>query len=125
MFLQYGAHVEKHGVGKINWKNAGLKLSHWVNTQRQFQREGRLDPERKRRLDERGFDWDPKLDAWEVMFGELKGYKERFGDCNVPQVWKENPPLGRWVHNQRMAEKKGKLLPERKARLDALGFEWS
>ena len=36
------------------------KLSHWVNTQRQFQREGRLDPERKRRLDESGFDSDPK-----------------------------------------------------------------
>ena len=99
-------------------------MSHWVNTQRQFQREGRLAPERKRRLDERGFDWDPKLGAWEVMFGELKRYKERFGDCNVPQAWKENPPLGLWVHRQRVAEKKGELLPERKARLDALGFEW-
>ena len=42
MFLRYGEYVEKHGVGKINWKEAGLKLSHWVNTQRQFQREGRL-----------------------------------------------------------------------------------
>ena len=60
MFLQYSAYVEKHGVGKINWKDAGRKLSDWVNTQRQFQREGRLDPERKRRLDALGFEWSRK-----------------------------------------------------------------
>ena len=30
---------------------------------RQSQREGRLDPERKRRLDESGFDSDPKAKA--------------------------------------------------------------
>jgi hypothetical protein len=124
MFLRYIAYVEKHGLGQINWKDAGGKLSHWVNTQRQFQREGRLDPERKRRLDERGFDWDPKLDAWEVMFGELKRYQKRFGDCNVLQAWKENPKLGRWVSIQRRYEKLGKLSPARKARLDALGFSW-
>lgn len=59
------------------------------------------------------------------MFNELKRYKERLGHCNVPQVWNENPPLGRWVHRQRVAENKGELLPERKARLDAVGFEWS
>lgn len=60
MFLQYSAYVEKHGVGQINWKDAGPKLSHWVNTQRRFQREGRLSPERKRRLDALGFEWSPR-----------------------------------------------------------------
>ena len=124
MFLRYGEYVEKHGMGNINWKDAGHKLSHWVNTQRQFQREGRLSPERKRRLDERGFVWDPKSDAWEVMFAELERYKERFGDCNVPQVWKENPKLGSWVRVQRQFGKLGKLPLARKARLDALGFSW-
>ena len=42
-------YVEKHGVGQIKRKDAGPKLSRWVTTQRQFQRRGRLDPERKRR----------------------------------------------------------------------------
>jgi hypothetical protein len=89
MFLRYGDYVEKHGMGDIDWKDAGGKLSHWVNTQRQSQREGRLGPERKRRLDERGFSWDSKPGAWEAMFAGLKRYHERFGHCNVLQAWKE------------------------------------
>jgi hypothetical protein len=59
------------------------------------------------------------------MFAELKRYRERSGHCNVVQAWKENPTLGRWVSRQRVAENKGELLSERKARLDELGFEWS
>jgi hypothetical protein len=95
-----------------------------VSTQRQWRRRGWLGPERTRRLNQIGFPWSPKDEDWETMFTQLKRYRKRFGDCNVPQAWKENPSLGAWVHRQRVAEEKGKLLSERKALLDALEFEW-
>ena len=101
------------------------KLGAWVGLQRRLEKKGTLSPNRKARLEDLGFIWEARNSVWETMFNQLRRYKEWFGDCNVPQAWKENPPLGMWVHRQRVAEKKGELLPERKARLDALGFEWN
>jgi uncharacterized protein (DUF2384 family) len=62
--------------------------------------------------------------TWDERFGELKRYKERVGDCNVPGEWQENPQLASWVCVQRSRKDKGKLSPERSARLDTLGFVW-
>ena len=39
--------------------------------------------------------------AWDIMFKRLAEYKEEHGDCMVPQKYKEDPQLGRWVMNQR------------------------
>ena len=61
---------------------------------------------------------------------ELKRYKERKGDTNVPQKWKENPSLGRWVDNQKTNHKNlydGKpthLTIERIQLLVSLGFNF-
>ncbi len=61
--------------------------------------------------------------TWDERYGELKQYKERFGNCNVPQRWAENPQLANWVSLQR--SKQRRLPTERKAQLDALGFDWN
>jgi len=63
--------------------------------------------------------------TWDERYGQLKSYKDRFGDCNVPQAWKENPQLGSWVAVQRRFQSKGLLAANRKARLDELGFVWN
>jgi len=65
-------------------------------------------------------------DKWDERFGELKEYRERFGDCNVPKDWKENKSLGVWVDTQRQRGRgKGLKLTERQIRsLDELGFIW-
>jgi hypothetical protein len=55
----------------------------------------------------------------------LKCYKERHGHCNVPVKWSESPKLGTWVLIQRVQKRKGAISAERKARLDALGFDWN
>jgi len=62
--------------------------------------------------------------TWDERYGELKRYKEQFGDCNVPQDWEENPLLGNWVDAQRRFQSKGLLSAKRKTRLDELGFDW-
>jgi len=38
---------------------------------------------------------------WDQRFNELKEYKKRFRDTNVPSGWEENPQLATWVNEQR------------------------
>ena len=84
----------------------------------------RLSDERKARLDALGFDWTPHETDWEAGFGMLKSYYQREGHCDVPQQYtrKTGTPLGNWVSVQRL--KKDKLSPERRHRLEELGFIW-
>jgi hypothetical protein len=44
--------------------------------------------------------------VWEQHLTSLRAYKCRHGDCNVPRRWAKDPPLGRWVGNQRKCKKK-------------------
>jgi len=60
--------------------------------------------------------------SWDTNFGKLASFKERFGHCNVPKDWPENPKLGRWVRSQRRQKKSGNLTPERDRLLDEIGF---
>ena len=57
-------------------------------------------------------------------------YKEKHGDCNVPQKYGDNPSLGRWVDNQKTQHQKlyeGKtthLTIERIQLLAGIGFDF-
>lgn len=62
--------------------------------------------------------------TWDLRYGELIAYRDKMGDCNVPQGCPENPALGSWVSNQRTSLKKNRLSPEQVARLEAVGFAW-
>ncbi len=45
-----------------------------------------------------GFVWNLLDHQWEDMFAKLEEYWEEYGDCLIPQDYKEDPPLGRWVN---------------------------
>ncbi len=62
--------------------------------------------------------------TWDQRYGQLRAYKERFGDCYVPQLWPDNKQLGAWVGTQRGERGRDRLSPERINRLDGLGFIW-
>jgi hypothetical protein len=97
------------------------KLSIWVSTQRTDA--NKMPPDRKRRLDELGFVWDPFGLYWEDAFAALVKFKERKGHCRVPVSHIEGGyRLGTWVSNQRTDA--NKMPPDRKRRLDELGFVW-
>jgi predicted helicase len=100
-------------------------LGRWCFTQRVNYRKGELSSTRAARLEEVGFVWR-QLDSrpWEEMFDALADYKARFGHCNVPQLWAENPRLGRWCNTQRQVYKANKMSVDRVSRLEALGFDW-
>jgi hypothetical protein len=98
-----------------------LKLGSWVSVQRT--NKDTLTSERRQRLDEIGFVWDPFVQQWDDNFAALKRFKEREGHCLVQSTYKKDGFwLGGWVRRQR--GDKGTLTSERRQRLDGIGFIW-
>src|SRR5262249_8834300 len=64
------------------------KLTKWVQHQRTFARKGILSTARKQRLDDIGFEWDPRETDWAEGFRYLTIYKKREGHCRVPATHK-------------------------------------
>ena len=79
----------------------------------------------------------PTRVAWEERLGMLKEYKRIHGDLLIPIRFKENPSLGKFVHNTREQyklfhkrtpdgyKKKCSLTEGRIQQLDEIGFVWS
>lgn len=65
---------------------------------------------------------DKLIDNWEAMYAELIKYKNKFGNCNVPQ---SNIVLGKWISNQRHLFNNGKMALERIQKLKNIGFDFS
>lgn len=100
---------------------SGYRLGQWVSVQRRSN--DIMPPERRERLKALGFVWDPLIDQWEKGFHCLEIFHQREGNCRVPQSHREQELwLGQWVSTQR--KDKETLSPERRERLDALGFVW-
>ena len=99
-------------------------LSNWIYTQRQSYQKGLLSAERTRRLDELGFVWEVHGATWEENFQALVDFKKAQGHCIVPQNSETEPVLASWVSVQRGTSRKGLMPPDRKRRLDELGFVW-
>jgi hypothetical protein len=113
--------AEGHCRAPQGFKLDGFKLGTWVGKQRTTK--DRLSSERRRRLDDIGFVWDTITEAWEEGFSKLFQFKDREGHCRVPTYFKLNGfTLGRWVVRQRTV--KDSISPERKQKLDDIGFIW-
>jgi len=98
-----------------------LELGNWVSNHRA--KRLKVSKERASKLDSIGFTWGAMLDVrWEIMFEELRKFKESEGHCKVPQRYSNNPELGRWVGTQR--GQRLKISKERAAKLDSIGFTW-
>lgn len=93
-----------------------------------------LTTDQVKRLSDWGFTWESKIkipanatkkQSWEFRYGQLVTYKEKNGNCLVPQHY---PELGQWVHSQRtnyrkyLRNEKSSMTKERFDKLKALGF---
>eukprot|EP00592_Proboscia_alata_P023929 CAMPEP_0194446020 /NCGR_PEP_ID=MMETSP0176-20130528/128189_1 /TAXON_ID=216777 /ORGANISM="Proboscia alata, Strain PI-D3" /LENGTH=935 /DNA_ID=CAMNT_0039272661 /DNA_START=817 /DNA_END=3621 /DNA_ORIENTATION=- len=118
---------------------ANPQLGAWVATQRKQYRllrqkkPSHLSPKRVQDLESVGFIWiirDHPDEAWSRRFAELLSYRERVGDCLVPQKYAENPQLGAWVCTQRhqhrllMEGRPSSLTDEQIGKLEGVGFSW-
>ena len=107
-------------IPKRGRKNRSLYF--WMTTQRVCK--DKLTAEQRRRLDAIGFDWNPAAGNFERRFAELRAFKRRFGHCRVPRNWPENVKLSLWVFTQRRWRRRNILTPERRRRLNQIGFAW-
>ena len=129
MFQKLVAFKKRHGHCDVRWDDGqGGKLRTWVLNRRNESRAGQLRADRRERLQKIGFLWNsrnPQLDNWDRHYTKLVAYQKRFGDCDVPVRWPEDSNFAHWVSNQRCFRRQGILSPERRARLEALGFRWN
>mmetsp|Transcript_22894 Transcript_22894/g.33629 ORF Transcript_22894/g.33629 Transcript_22894/m.33629 type:complete len:151 (-) Transcript_22894:152-604(-) len=66
------------------------------------------------------------------MLEHLRKYKEEHGDCLVPGRCALNPPLGKWLNNQRTSytrmlngmKQPNSMMEERISLLNQMGFAW-
>lgn len=134
LLVQYG---ERHGHVLVPRLCEVPGLGDWVTDQRRQYKSwkqgmpSQLTPERREKLEKIGFAWQVRnRPEWETRFQELTEYKEKFGDCKVPQHYRENKALGKWVAKQReqfKLLKKGEhsfLTPYRLEKLNQIGFVW-
>lgn len=98
------------------------RLGAW--SERQRKRCGHLQITQKRLLDDLGFDWDPRDSQWQKRYGELQAFKERYGHCNAPDEWPENPSLAGWVNSRRLFFRHGWLAAKQVKLLEQMGFQW-
>jgi superfamily II DNA or RNA helicase len=124
-FTQLQAFKIIHGHCNVpyDWPD-NPQLGIWVSEQRKNKKQGKLNEERIKCLDEVGFIWDHLVALWEQRFTELKEFKATHGHCNVPYDWPDNPELRTWVGEQRKKKKRNQLREERIYRLEQLGFVW-
>ena len=116
----------------------GLRVGAWLRRMRKI-RSGRqngaapLTEAQIERLNAIHMDWlDTYTRQWEYGYKQALAYHREFGTLEVPAgyVNANGFPLGRWLKNHvEVNSQTGrtaiKVTPERRAKLDALGFKWT
>ena len=103
-------------------------IRHWVSSQRRNRNKGKLCICRCDRLDAIGFEWSEDRNRvleehWEAMYEKLKAYKQEHGTCQISQNLSDDTELLSWAHQQnRVTRVREGIRPDRKAKLDLLGF---
>lgn len=63
---------------------------------------------------------------WEARFAQLVAFQARTGHCRVTRSQCDGDPgFFNWVITQRQEQRRGRIAPDREARLTSLGFKWS
>lgn len=126
MVVALTAFRKKHGHCCIPWQPAKYQaIAMWLINVRRRKKKGLLDRERIQQLDRLGVNWEPRKQKWEEMFAELVVYRAKYGDCNIPGGWSENPRLASWVMTQRTSRRQNTLTQDHRERLNKIGFVWT
>lgn len=104
----------------------GVKLGAWYRTMRNKYREGMLDDEEKKNLEDIGMEWESvKNRTWMMYYGLAKEYYDQNGDLAVNLKYsKDGQNLETWLSSNRKSYNSGKLSGERISKLEKLGVLW-
>lgn len=130
MYLELQEFKEKYGHINVSKRNSP-QLGNWIYEQRRQNRAQRIDPIKKKKLDELGFDWGNEKfreegdydEVWWKNYEKLLKYLEENGDTAVPARYKDKA-LGTWVVGQRAKKRKDELSQDRIDLLDEIDFIW-
>jgi hypothetical protein len=125
---------QEYGDCLVPQKYEDSSLGRWVSRQRTNYKHDTIREDRKRRLDELGFDWgtgryQQKLSRdtskrdfqWKNMYQKLVDFNQQNGHAMVPTHQKG---LGHWVSKQRVLYRNGRMTDDRKELLDEIGVVW-
>ena len=128
-FEQLRAYHAKHGHTRVSLSE-DLQLTRWVQNQRAKHEFGRLSEDQIEMLAAIDFDfekpaWSRRAEKvpWERNHERLEAYHAEHGHVRVSE--REDKKLAGWVHRQRERHRHGKLRPERREKLESLGFDFS
>lgn len=137
------AYVQEHSNGHVPFSyeyplcdGTTVKLGIWLSIQKQLMSRGGLRPDRENEIqklvDAGLMQWEPPSRGlndgkkWLHMLDILLRYGEEQGDFQVPSNYDYHIgdgtviKLGAWLSQQRHLKKKGRLLPERETKLQAI-----
>jgi hypothetical protein len=122
MYEKLKAYNEKHGHCRVpiqaNAKDSDTSvLGPWVSQQRQIS--DRILQSRKDLLDELDFLW--LADNWDTMYEQLVKFRQEYCHTEVPG---NNTSLAEWCRKQRAKMRHNKLPPERRDRMEEIGFNF-
>jgi hypothetical protein len=135
-FEKLKAYKEEHGDCRVPRSYFDNELVSFVKQQRtQYKRledgdSSSLTEERRRKLEELGFEWQVRSNAWDENYEKLRDYHRKHGHCNIPSDY-DDQSLYRFISVQRTQYKRlqngesQRLTPTRIAKLKALDFVWN
>ncbi len=106
-------------ISKENLETKSLGI--WCGVQRREYANNILKENRKKKLSEAGFIWEPFEEKWESKFNQLTLFKETFGHLNVPKNEEYNE-LYHWCRLQKKSSLKKSYSKVRYDKLFSLGF---
>jgi Helicase associated domain len=115
------AFQERYGHCKVT-ENYNIGLARWVRNQRTLFKKGRLNIDRRQKLNAIGLEASIHQSVWDDRFQELIMFQKEHGHCNVtPRIPGQ---LSEWVANQRRSFCAGRLSQGHCQQLKSIGFEF-
>eukprot|EP00956_Cyclotella_meneghiniana_P036683 scaffold129003_cov20-Cyclotella_meneghiniana.AAC.1 len=100
-------------------------LGKWVIQLRDKKKKDTLCEERVNKLNTLNFTWNPHSELWDTQYEALLEFKSKYGDCNVPQNFVQDPSLGKWVNRQRKRYNNGGMEQDKFNKLKKIDFQWT
>lgn len=133
MFKQLLEYKKAYGHTNVSRRQEGLtQLGNWILEQRRQYHNGKINSDKRKKLEEIGFDWKGENrreitdlnEIWKEGYSKLEEYFNKNGNSNVPARYEEDKSLGTWVVSQRVKYDNEKLADWQINLLEKIKFDW-